>query len=125
MLFTDVWGPSPFSYINGNRYYVCFIDDYSRFVLLFPIATKSTVVSTFQKFQTHVEKYFDRKIKAIQFDWDGEFHALNPILSRQGISHRISCPHTHQQQGSVETKQIHIVKTSLSLLASAIMPLKY
>jgi hypothetical protein len=91
----------------------------------FLLLPKSDVVSTFLQFQAHVEKFFDRKIKAIQSDWGGEFRALNPILSRQGISHRISCPHTHQQQGSVERKHRHIVETGLSLLASASMPLKF
>jgi len=104
---------------------VCFIDDFSKFVCLFPIPTKSPVTSIFLQFQKHVEKLFERKIKAIQFDWGGEFRALNPILSSQGISHRLSCPHTHQQQGSVERKHRHLVETGLSLLAAAAMPLKY
>jgi hypothetical protein len=116
LVFTDVWGPSPFYSINRNRYYVCFIDDFSKFIWLFPLATKSSVASTFLQFQTHVEKLFDRKIKSIQSDWGGEFRSLNPILSRQGISHRISCPHTHQQQGSIECKHRHIVEIGLSLL---------
>jgi hypothetical protein len=47
LIFTDVWGPSHFPSNNGNRYYVCFIDDFIKFVWLFPIATKSAVASTF------------------------------------------------------------------------------
>jgi hypothetical protein len=82
LIFTDVWGPSPFPSNNGNRYYVCFIDDFSKFVWLFPIATKSVVTSIFIQFQKHVENLFDRKIKVVQSDWGGEFRALNPILSR-------------------------------------------
>jgi len=125
LLFTEVWGPSPFPSINGKHYYVCFIDDFSKFTWLFPITTKSEVLSTFLLFQKHVEKLFDRKIKAIQSDWGGEFRSLNSILANQGISHRISCSHTHQQQGYVERKHRHLVETGLSLLASASMPLKY
>jgi hypothetical protein len=60
-----------------------------------------------------------------QIGGGGEFRPLNTILSQQGISHRISCPHTHQQQGSVERKHRHLVETGLSLLASASMPLKF
>ena len=55
----------------------------------------------------------------------GEFRPLNTISSQQRISCRISCPHTHQQQGSVERKHRHLVETGLSLLASASMPLKF
>jgi hypothetical protein len=37
----------------------------------------------------------------------------------------VSCPHTHQQNGSAERKHRHIVETGLSLLAHASMPLKF
>jgi hypothetical protein len=42
-----------------------------------------------------------------------------------GIAHRVSCPHTHQQNGFAEQKHRHIVETSLTLLAHARMPLKF
>ncbi|RVW86157.1 Retrovirus-related Pol polyprotein from transposon RE2 [Vitis vinifera] len=38
---------------------------------------------------------------------------------------RISCPHTHQQNGVVERKHRHIVENALTLLARASMPFKY
>jgi hypothetical protein len=42
-----------------------------------------------------------------------------------GIAHRVSCPHTHQQNGSAERKHRHIVETGLALLAHAHIPLKF
>jgi hypothetical protein len=47
------------------------------------------------------------------------------IFCSVGISHLVSCPHTHQQNGVVECKHYHIVEMSLSLLAIVSMPLKY
>jgi histone deacetylase 1/2 len=41
------------------------------------------------------------------------------------ISHHISCPHAHQQNGPVEQKHRHIVEVGLTLLAHANMPLKF
>jgi transposase InsO family protein len=125
LIFSDVWGPSPFLSINGNKFYVSFIDDFSKFTWLYPITAKSDVISIFQKFQLHVERFFNTKIKSLQSDWGGEFQKLNPFLARNGIAHRLSCPHTHQQNGSVERKHRHIVETGLSLLANASMPLRY
>jgi transposase InsO family protein len=107
---TDVWGPSPHLSHNGNRYYVCFIDDYSKFIWLFPFCAKSDVFNIFLKFQAFVERYFERKIKSIQSDWGGEYRNLNKFFTSLGISHRLSCPHTHQQNGSVERKHRHINK---------------
>lgn len=42
-----------------------------------------------------------------------------------GISHHISCPHAHQQNGSAERKHRHIVEIGLTILAHASMPLKF
>jgi hypothetical protein len=41
-----------------------------------------------------------------------------------GITHHVSCPHAHQQNGSAERKHHHIVEVGLALLAHASMPLK-
>ncbi|KAL4035670.1 hypothetical protein IC575_004375 [Cucumis melo] len=37
LVHSDVWGPSPIISSNGNRYYVSFIDKFSKFTWLFPI----------------------------------------------------------------------------------------
>jgi hypothetical protein len=72
-----------------------------------------------------VEKLFDRKIMAVQSDWGGEYQKLNTFFRQFGIAHHVSCPHTHQQNGSAERKHRRIVEVGLSLLAHASMPLKY
>ena len=41
LLFSDVWGPSPTVSFSGNKYYVSFVDVYSRFTWLYPIQAKS------------------------------------------------------------------------------------
>jgi hypothetical protein len=61
----------------------------------------------------------------MQTDWGGEYQKLNPLFQRIGISHHVSCPHAHQQNGSAERKHRHIVEVGLTLLAQASMPLKF
>jgi IS30 family transposase len=55
----------------------------------------------------------------------GEFQKLHLFFNQIGISHHISCPYAHQQNGSTESSHRHIVEVGLSLLAHASMPLKY
>ena len=50
---------------------------------------------------------------------------LHPFFHNLGISHRVPCPHTHQQNGTAERKHRHIVETGLTLLAHASVPLYY
>jgi hypothetical protein len=68
---------------------------------------------------------FNRKILAVQTDWGGEYERLNSFFRTIGVSHHVSCPHAHQQNGAAERKHRHIVEMSLALLANASMPLKF
>lgn len=61
----------------------------------------------------------------MQTDQGGEYEKLNGFFQKVGITHHVSCPHAHQQNGSAERKHRHIVEVGLALLANASMPLKY
>jgi hypothetical protein len=67
---------------------------------------------------------FNKKILSVQIDWGGD-QKLNTLFQQIGISHHVSCPDAHQQNGSTERKHRHIVEVGLSLLAHASIPLKY
>jgi len=124
LIFSDVWGPACDSF-GRNKYYVSFIDDYSKFTWIYLLKHKSEVFQRFREFQSFVERKFDRKIIAMQSDWGGEYERLNSFFRQIGISHLVSCPHAHQQNGAAERKHRHIVEVGLSLLARSSMPLKY
>jgi hypothetical protein len=49
----------------------------------------------------------------------GEYEKLNAFFQKVGITHHVSCPHAHQQNGSTERKHRHIVEVGLSLLTDA------
>jgi hypothetical protein len=55
LIHSDVWGPSPVPSISGFKYYVIFIDDWSRYTWLFPLKSKSDVPSIFSHFKALVE----------------------------------------------------------------------
>jgi histone deacetylase 1/2 len=83
------------------------------------------VFDVFLQFQAHIERLLKTKIISVQSDWGGEYHNLNTFFQKLGISHRVSCPHTHQQNGIAERKHRHIVETGLTLLAYACVPFCY
>jgi histone deacetylase 1/2 len=124
LVFSDVWGPAPTS-VGKNNFYVGFIDDYSKFTWIYLLRHKSEVFLRFRDFQNLVERLFDRKILVVQTDWGGEYQKLNSFFQHIGISHHVSCPYAHQQNGSAERKHRHIVEVGLSLLAQASMALKF
>jgi hypothetical protein len=124
LILSYVWGPAPES-VGRFKYYVSFIDDFSKFTWFYLIKHKFEVFQCFSHFQNLVERLFNQKIIAIQIDWGGEYQKLNSFFQHVGISHHVSCPHAHQQNGSTECKHRHIVEVGLSLLAQASMPLKF
>jgi histone deacetylase 1/2 len=124
LIFSDVWGPAPMLSSDGFRYFVIFVDAHTKFIWFYPIAVKSDVFNVFQQFQVLVERQFSRKIKIVQTDWGGEYCKLN-FLKKIGIHHRLICPHTHEQNGTVERRHRHIVETGLTLLGQCKAPLKF
>ena len=51
LIHTDLWGPSPIQSNGGHRYYVHFIDDYSRYTWLFLLKHKFDVFTIFVHFK--------------------------------------------------------------------------
>jgi hypothetical protein len=93
IVFSDVWGAAP-EYVGGKKYYVSFIDDFSKFTWIYLLKFKSEVFQKFREFQNLVERLFDKKIITVQTDWGGEYEKLNSFQN-VGIIHHVSCPHAH------------------------------
>jgi hypothetical protein len=53
----------PVKSIGGCKYYILFVDDYSRYSWLYRLQQKSNVFVTFVKFKTIAEKLFSISIK--------------------------------------------------------------
>jgi hypothetical protein len=79
LVFSDVWGPAPES-VGRKKYYVSFIDDFSKFVWIYTPKHKSDVFGKFHEFQPLVERLFDRKILVMQTDWGGRVSEAKPVL---------------------------------------------
>lgn len=80
---------------------------------------KSKVEFVFLQFQKHAKHMLNTKLKDVQSNWGGEYQRLHHYFQTTVIDHRISCPHTHKQNGLAERKHRHLVETGLALLAQA------
>jgi hypothetical protein len=50
LIFSDVWGPSPILSNNSARFFIIFVDHFSKFTCLCPIACRYGVFFIFPKF---------------------------------------------------------------------------
>jgi hypothetical protein len=124
IIFSDVW-TSPIFSTNGFKYYVIFIDHFTKYIWFYPLKNKSDVKEVFIKFKAIVEKHFNSTIKTLYSDNGGEYISLTDFLSTNGISHLTTPPHTPEHNGYSERRHLHIVETGLALLTHASLPLSY
>ena len=104
LVHTDVCGPMQNQSIGGSRYFVSFIDDYSRFVHVYFIKNKSDVFSVFQEYQALVTNQTGQTIGTLRSDRGGEYisEQLEQYLRSEGIRHELTVRYAHQQNGLAE-----------------------
>lgn len=125
LVHIDLWGPSPIQSTNGFRFYIIFIDDFSRYSWIYPLKHKSEAVNAFNIFRFFVENKFSTKIKAMQCDNGGEYRPIVSIAQATDIKIKLICPYTSTQNGRAERKHRHVVEMGLTRLAQASLPLCY
>lgn len=124
LIHSDVWGPTPILSCQGFKFYVLFVDDFSRYSWVFPIQHKSDVFQIFVNFRTQIERFTSQNIKILRTDGGSEYlnSTFKNYLTKHGITHQISCPYTLEQNGLAERKHRHIIETTHPLLHTASLP---
>ena len=120
-----MWGPVSYTGIDGSQYYLIFMDHYTKYIWLYPMATKSSVYTIFPQFKKFIETRFQKPIKTLYSDNGGEFIELKSYFSHHGITHYTTAPYTPQQNGVSERRHRHIVETGLTLLQDANLDFAY
>ena len=104
LVHMDVWGPSPILARNGARYFLTFIDDFSRKVWIYFLRKKLEVFSRFKVWKAEVEKEQGRSVKCLRLDNGGEFTSreFQRFCEEYGIKRYFSVKGTLQQNGMAE-----------------------
>lgn len=76
LVHTDVWDPALIMSSYGFKYYVHFVDDFSRFTWIYPLKQKFETVQAFIQFKALAENQYNKRIKVIQCDGGGEYKPL-------------------------------------------------
>ncbi|PKU78410.1 Retrovirus-related Pol polyprotein from transposon TNT 1-94 [Dendrobium catenatum] len=124
IIHSDVWGPAPTPSLNGFRYYIIFTDDFSRFSWIYFMNAKQETYSHFKHLCNMLHTQFNSTPKSLQTDGGGEFmsNTFTAYLQDNGIHHKISCPHTPEQNGVAERKHRHVIELTRTLLHASNMP---
>ena len=66
-------GPTKNASLGGKRWFVTFIDDYTRRVWMYPMRHKNEVLQIFLEWKKMVKNQTDKKIKKLRSDNGGEY----------------------------------------------------
>lgn len=118
IIHSDVWSILPVIFHAHYKYFVTFIDDYSRFTWIYFLRSKFEVFSIFKAFIAYIETQFSSVIKVLPSDSGGEYMStvFHDFLKNKGILSQHSCPHTPQQNGVAEWKNRHLLEVTRTLL---------
>jgi transposase InsO family protein len=122
-----VWGSAPIDSYNNFKYFVTFIDDYSRTTWVYLVKAKTEVFSCFQDFFNFIENQYNAKLKIFHSDNGTEYVNKNftEFFKQKDILHQTTCVNTPQQNGVSERKNRHLLEVTRTLLFQNNVPKIY
>src|ERR1044072_4585693 len=111
LIHSDVW-ESPEMSIGGAKYFVSFIDDYSRRLWVYPIVKES---------KAQVELETGKRIKCLRTDTGGEYPDgdFMTFCKQEGIKRQFTVAHTPQQNGVAERMNRTLLERTRAMLRTA------
>ena len=104
IIHSDVVGPMQTLSRSGSRYFVTFIDDYSRYVTVFPMKHKSDVFQCFLEFANRVQNHTGRPITTLRTDNGTEYRntQFSSFCKTSGMTQQFTIPYNPSQNGVSE-----------------------
>ncbi|KAL5838389.1 hypothetical protein ACOSQ3_015558 [Xanthoceras sorbifolium] len=124
LVHSDVWGPCPILSKPGFKYFVTFVDDYSRVTWLYLMKNRSELFSLFCAFCAEIKTQFNVSIRTLRSDNAKEYTStlFQSYMVQNGMLHETSCVDTPSQNGVAERKNRHLLETARALLFQMNVP---
>ncbi|GJR02099.1 putative ribonuclease H-like domain-containing protein [Tanacetum coccineum] len=124
MLHMDLFGPTNVKSLMKKSYCLVVTDDFSRFFLVFFLATKDETSRILKTFITGIENQLDYKVKVIRYDNGTEFKnsVMNQFCEMKGIKREFSVARTLQQNGVAERKNKTLIEAARTMLVDSKLP---
>src|ERR1044072_8229176 len=106
VVYSDVCGPFEVASAGGNKYFILFIDDFTRRTWIYLLSQKSEASTTFTQVKAQAEKQSGESLKVLRIDGGGEYvsREMEELCKKEGIIHEITPPYTPQHNGVSERR---------------------
>nr|GFB15591.1 hypothetical protein [Tanacetum cinerariifolium] len=125
LLHMDLYGPMRVESVNGKKYILVIVDDYSRFTWVKFLRSKDETPMFIIKFLKMIQVWLNVPVRRIRIDNGTEFvnQTLRDYYKEVGISHETSFACSSQQNGVVERRNRTLIEAACTMLIYAQAPL--
>ncbi|GKD82013.1 retrovirus-related pol polyprotein from transposon TNT 1-94 [Tanacetum coccineum] len=111
--------------INGKKYILVIVDDYSRYTWTLFLRSKDETPEVLKEFLTMIQRNLQAPVIFVLTDRGTEFlnKTLHAFFKEEGIKHQTSTPQTPEQNGVVERQNRTLVEASRTMLSASKLPL--
>ncbi|GJT50813.1 retrovirus-related pol polyprotein from transposon TNT 1-94 [Tanacetum coccineum] len=125
LLHMDLCGPMRVASVNGKKYILVIVDDYSRFTWVKFLRSKDEALDFIIKFLKMIQVRLKVLVRRIIIDNGNKFvnHTLSEYYEKVGISHETSVSCSPQQNDVVERRNRTLIEAARTMLIYAKAPL--
>ena len=94
MIHSDICDLKFASTRGGNKYFITFIDDSTKYCYVYLLKSKDEALEKFILYKTEVENQLNKKVKLKRHDRGGEY--VTPVgdyFAQHGIRHEVTPPY--------------------------------
>ncbi|GJR31191.1 retrovirus-related pol polyprotein from transposon TNT 1-94 [Tanacetum coccineum] len=101
LLHMDLCGPMRVASINGKKYILVIVDDYSRYTWTLFLRSKDETPEVLKDFLRMIQRNLQAQVITVRTDRGTEFlnKTLHAYFKEEGIEHQTSTPRTPEQNG--------------------------
>jgi transposase InsO family protein len=124
LIHSDVCGPFKPAGLADVKYFVTFIDDFSKKIWVYLLKSKDQVLPAFKRFKAQAENLTSHRIITFRSDNGGEYISkdFQSYCAQHGILHQRSQPYSPQSNGTAERKNRSLCETTRCLLYQSFLP---
>lgn len=117
-----MWGPSSVQSLGGKSYFISFIDDKTRYIIIEFLKQKSDAANAIKNHIAWITNQTGKPPQSVRSENGGEFLAVSSFLKAHGIEHQLTAPYSPQQNGTAERLNRTLVEGARAMLVEENIP---